>query len=183
MEIVVTISGLHGTGKSTYARALAREFGLRHVSAGMLFREIASQKGLSVEELSRLAEGDAGIDRIVDERTKLEAKKGSVVIDGQLAGWMAKDQANIRIFLTAPDKVRIERLARRDNVGCIEAERQTRLREEIERKRYQKFYGVDIRDISIYDVILNTALLPLDSSIKVLKGVVREYITYNLRRR
>ena len=183
MEIVVTISGLHGTGKSTYARALAREFGLRHVSAGMLFRKIASQKGCSVEELSRLAERDAGVDRIVDERTKMEAKKGSVVIDGQLAGWMAKDQANIRIFLIAPDKVRIERLARRDNVDYTEAERQTRLREEIEQKRYQKFYGVDIRDISIYDVILNTTLLSLDSNIKVLKGVMCEYITHNLRGR
>jgi cytidylate kinase len=183
MGIVVTISGLHGTGKSTYARALAEEFGLRHISAGMLFREIASQKGLSLEELSRLAEADPEIDRIIDERTKMEAKKGSVVIDGQLAGWMAKDQADIKIFLTAPDRVRIERLARRDNVNYQEAERQTRLREEIEWKRYRKFYDVDIRDTSIYDLVFNTALLPIESSIKVLKEVVREYITYNLRGR
>ncbi|MBS7643330.1 AAA family ATPase [Candidatus Bathyarchaeota archaeon] len=183
MGIVVTISGLHGTGKSTYARALAEEFRLRHISAGMLFREMATRKGLSVEELSKLAEVDPEIDRIIDERTKMEAKKGSVVIDGQLAGWMAKDHADIRIFLTAPDRVRIERLAHRDNVDYQEAERQTRLREEIEWRRYRKFYDVDIRDTSIYDLVLNTALLPIDSSIKVLKDIVREYITHNLRGR
>ena len=44
MPLVVTISGLHGSGKSTYAKALAEEFRLRYVSAGQLFRDIAKIK-------------------------------------------------------------------------------------------------------------------------------------------
>ncbi|MFQ6076866.1 MAG: AAA family ATPase, partial [Candidatus Bathyarchaeia archaeon] len=48
MGLVVTVSGLHGTGKSTYARALSEAFDLRHVSAGGLFRQIALERGLSI---------------------------------------------------------------------------------------------------------------------------------------
>ena len=38
MALAITISGLHGTGKSTYAKRIAEAFRLRYVSAGEFFR-------------------------------------------------------------------------------------------------------------------------------------------------
>jgi len=182
MPLVVTISGLHGSGKSTYAKALAEEFKLRYVSAGQLFRDIAKDKGVSMEELIQITADDSEIDCIIDERTRREAEKGDVILDGQLAGWMAKDKASLKIFLTAPEDVRIRRIAERDSVDFEKAKAQTVLREKAERERYKRYYDIDITDISTYDLIMDTSLLPLEESIKILKNIISDYIGRQPRR-
>jgi cytidylate kinase len=177
MHLVVTISGLHGTGKSTYAKAIAESFNLRHVSAGHLFRKLAEERNLSIEELTKLAGEDPSIDNLIDKKMMEEAERGDVVIDGQLAGWMAKDKANVKIFLTAPERVRIERIAGRDSITLKEAEAQTALRERLEKERYKKYYGIDIEDLSIYDLIVDTSLLPLEETVKTLREIISDYVT------
>jgi cytidylate kinase len=175
LGIVVTISGLHGTGKSTYARVLAGKFGLRHVSAGTLFRQIAAERGVSLTELSRLAATREELDRLVDEQTKKAAAQGNAIIDGLLAGWMAGDQANIKVFLIASDRVRFRRIARREKVPYEDAERATVTREDYERRRFKRYYNLEIEDRSIYDVVLNTELLPVNATIAVLWKLISEY--------
>jgi len=86
--LIVTVSGPHGSGKSTYAAKLAGSLALRHVSAGMLFRKLAEERKVSLEKFQEMAAADPSIDRLVDERTMLEAESGDVVVDGQLAGWV-----------------------------------------------------------------------------------------------
>jgi cytidylate kinase len=176
LKLIIAISGFHGTGKSTYAKTLAKEFGLRHISAGMIFRKIAKEKRISLKELSKIAEKNQRIDRMIDEKTKREAKKGNAILEGHLAGWMANDYAGIKIFLTAPNSVRLERIAKREKISLKEA-RQILYLENAERKRWKKIYKINTEDLSIYDIVLNTGLLPLDSTIKVLKEVVKEYIS------
>ena len=182
MPLVVTISGLHGTGKSTYAKTLAEEFKLRYVSAGQLFRDIAKEKGVSMERLIQITANDPEIDHLIDERTKREAEKGDVILEGQLAGWMAKDKGGLKIFLTAPEDVRIKRIAERDSVGFEKAKAQTVLRDKAEREKYKKYYDIDITDISIYDLIMDTSLLSLEESIKILKNMISDYIARQPRR-
>ena len=171
--LVITVSGLHGSGTSTQARRLAESLGLRYVSAGLLFRRIAEERGLTLEELSRLAEESPELDRMIDERTKEEARRGGVVIDATLAGWMAED-ADLKIFLTAPLEERVRRIARREGLSLEEAMRETLKRERSERERFKRYYGIDINDLSIYDVVLNTALFKPDATARILRGIVEE---------
>ena len=156
--MIITVSGLHGTGKSTYAARIASTLRLRHVSAGALFRKVAKEKHLTLEELGKIALQDPLIDKLVDEKTINEAANGNVVIDGQLTGWMLKDRSDLRIYLTAPEPVRLERIAKRDHVDLKDAETQTRQRESIQRERYLKHYGFHVRDLSIYHLVLDTSL-------------------------
>ena len=156
--MIITVSGPHGTGKSTYAAKLAKSLRIRHVSAGILFREIAKERNLSLETLGKLALKDASIDRLVDERTIGEAKKGDLVVDGQLAGWMLKNRADLRIYLTAPEGVRLERIASRDRIAPRVARSQTRQRESVQRERYLRHYGFQVDDVSIYQLVLDTSL-------------------------
>lgn len=157
-RIVITVSGPHGTGKSTYARALAESLGLRYVGAGELFRELARERGMSLASFSQYAADDPEVDHLIDERTVEEAKKGRAVIDAQLAAWMIKDEADVRLLLTASDYVRFNRIAQRDHVSFEFAKNETLAREEIQRRRYQKYYGIDVSDLSIYDLKIDTGL-------------------------
>ena len=166
--MIVTVSGPHGTGKSTYAARLAQALRIRHVSAGSLFRRIANEKGLSLEELGEKALEDPSIDKLVDERTIAEADKGSVVVDGQLAGWILKERTDLRIYLTAPEEVRLERIAKRDKLTLQDARLQTEQRESVQRERYLRHYSFQVEDRSIYQLVLDTSLGTIEDTAKVL---------------
>jgi cytidylate kinase len=173
---VITVSGPHGTGKSTYARALADALRLRYVCAGELFRDLANERGVTLEALSRIAAEDPAIDRIIDERTKVEAKRGGVVIDAQLGAWMVKELADVKVLIIAPDDVRFRRIAERDRISIQEARKQTLARELIQKQRYQKYYGLDVSDLSIYDLKIDTGLYPIEKTKSVVIESVRRLL-------
>ena len=176
MNLTITISGLHGTGKSTYAKILSKDFGLRHISAGDFFRQIAKDKGISVIELSQMASSNREIDFLIDERTKNEAEIGNIIIDGLLAGWMVGDLADIKIYLVASERVRIERVASREKISFDDAKKNTLLREAIEKDRFKRVYTLNIDDYLIYDLILNTGLISLEANVGVIRKFIQEYI-------
>jgi len=171
--MIVTVSGLHGTGKSTYAAQLAKGLKLRHVSAGVLFRRIAKDRRVSLEDFGNAALEDPTIDRLIDEETMKEAEQEDVVIDGQLAGWVLKEKSDLRIYLTAPDDVRLARIARRDGLELDEAKRQTVQRERVQLERYRRHYGLNVEDKSIYHLILDTSILSIGETAKVLLVTAR----------
>ncbi len=172
--LVITVSGFHGSGRSTHAKKLAEAFNLRYVSSGTIFRQMAEERGVSLEEMSRLTEEDPELDRMIDERAIEESKKEGVVIDATLSGWMAHEP-DIRIFLKTPFEARMRRIAEREGIPYEEAEKETRVREESERERFREYYSVDVTDLSIYDVILNTELYESEGTARILKRVVEEY--------
>jgi len=176
LKLVIAISGLHGTGKSTYAKQLAHDFKLSYLSAGALFREIAKEKGITLEELTNLAEKDNSLDQRIDDRTLSWADRGSVVIDALLAGWMTGERATIKIHMVAPDSVRLKRIANRDKIDFQEAKYRTLKRENCEKLRFKRKYGIELDDLTIYDLVLNTSLLPIKSNIKLLREVINEYL-------
>lgn len=177
MGIVVTISGLHGVGKSNCAKLLANFFNLKHFSSGEIFRRLAKERGTTLEEFSLYVEKNPEIDLEIDKETVRAAKEGNVIIDARLSGWKAKDYADLKILLTAPLETRVKRLAERDKKTYKEALEETLKREKSEAERFKRIYNIDVNDHSIYDVIINTELWPLDSVVKILRTVVEEYLT------
>ncbi len=169
--VVVAISGLHGTGKTTAARALARKFGLRYVSAGEVFRRLAKERGMALDEFSRYVERHPEIDRQIDQMTIDAAKEGNVLIDARLAGWMAKD-ADVKILLTAPLEVRARRIALRENRNYEEVLAETVKRERSEAKRFKRFYGIDVNDYSVFDLVLDTDRWSAREMVRILETAV-----------
>lgn len=155
-NIVIAIGGPPGSGKTTIAKLLAEKLGLRHISIGYLFRKIAQEKGISLEELSRIAQQDPSIDHYLDSMAISEAIKGGVIIDGHVAPWLLKSLAHLRIIVVASPEVRYKRLADRDNKPLDLVARETRAREEIERERFKRYYDIDINDFTDFDIVINT---------------------------
>jgi len=174
--LTIAVSGKHGAGKSTVAKALADEFHLRYVSAGKIFRDLAKERGMSLADFSLIAEKDHQIDREIDDRTSREAAKGNVVIDAYIAGWVASHFANIKIYLQASLEVRVRRMAERDGRGYEEMLEETRAREESQLRRFREFYGIDVTDIRIFDLVLNTETWNEAATITICIEAVKAYL-------
>ena len=156
--MLITISGLPGSGKTTVARLVAEQLGLEHVYAGDLFRRQAAARGLSLDEYARRAETDHSIDRALDEQMQARAARDEAVLEGRLAAFMA-DAARrpaLKVFLDAPEPVRAARIVAREG-GAAEARLQeTQAREASDARRYREIYGFDYHDRSRYDLVLST---------------------------
>lgn len=174
--MLITISGPAGSGKSTAAGALAALLGYEHVSGGDIFRDIASERDLTPLELNRLAEDDDEIDRDLDRRLReLAMTRDDLVLESRLAGWMAGDYADLRIWLSAPLSIRAERIAEREDKPIEVARRETEARSQSEAERYAEYYGIDIEGLDIYDFVLNTARLSPDGVLEVLRTTIDAY--------
>ena len=176
MGFAVTISGLHGTGKSTYAKALANALRLRYVSAGAIFRDLAKEKNMTLAAFSQLAEQDPSVDKMIDERTKMIAKEGGVVIDAQLAAWMVGELTDLKLLLVAPDEVRFKRIAHRERISFSAAKEETLTREEIQRRRYKRYYGIDVTDLTIYDLKIDTSTPSINRTKTIIIKNVKDFL-------
>ncbi len=174
-RLVVTVAGPHGSGRTTQATRLAKAFGFRYVSTGTIFRERAAELNVTLEEMTRIAAADESFDRFLDDRARKETLEGGVVLDATLSGWMA-DKPDIRIYLTAPLDVRVRRIIEREKRDFEEVERETKLREEAERERFLRYYGIDLDELTVYDLVLNTAIFDAEAVANILKNVVEAYM-------
>lgn len=153
----ITVSGPPGSGTTTLAEAMSSRFDLEHVSSGDVFRSMARERGVSLAEFGRVAEQDPEIDREIDERqTEIGHENDDIVLEGRLSGWMVEG-ADLRVWLDAPVEVRAERVAKREGQTPEEARDEIKEREASESKRYQEIHGIDIDDLSIYDLVVDTS--------------------------
>ncbi|MGZ5539092.1 MAG: (d)CMP kinase [Halobacteriota archaeon] len=153
--MLLTISGPSGSGKTTVASGLSQRLGFAHISAGEVFRELARERALSLEQLSKLAEKNPEIDQMVDTRqAELAQSHENVIVDGRLSGWVLK--GDIAVWLKATLEVRAERIARREDKDRAIALRETRTRDSSEAARYLAFYNIDTVNLDIYDLIIDT---------------------------
>ncbi|OYT27409.1 MAG: cytidylate kinase [Candidatus Altiarchaeales archaeon ex4484_96] len=154
--MIVTVGGLVGAGKSTLGKGLAKKYGLDYISAGQVMRDLAKQKNMSLQQYSSIAEENPEIDRLIDEEQK-KAAHDNCVVDGRLAAYFIED-ADLRVWLTAPADVRATRIASRENITVTESGKRIRNREKSERIRYKQIYDIKLDDLSIYDLVINTGV-------------------------
>jgi len=172
--VVIVVSGPPGSGKTTQAKLLADYFKLRYHSAGKIFRRIAEERGVSIEELSNIALKDPSIDIEIDRRSFEEALKGDVVLDGHLTAWIVSDIADVSIYLTAPLIVRVMRIAMRDNVSFEKALEETVVREYLQMKRFMEYYGIDVLDLSIFDLVIDVEKIGVNEVFEIIKNYVEK---------
>jgi len=174
--MLVTISGPAGSGKSTAAAALAEALDYDHVSGGDIFRDLAVERGITPLELNKLAEDDDEIDRDLDRRLRgIAETRDEVVLESRLAGWMAGEHADFRIWLDAPLSVRARRIADREDKPVEVAREETTERRDSEARRYREYYGIDVEELGIYDLSVNTARLSPGAVLDVILTTVEGY--------
>ena len=95
---IITIAGSLGSGKSSTARAVAAALGFRHLSSGDLFRQLAVERGESIEAMNISAEVQRDIDLKVDNLLQeMYRADEQLVIDSRMAWhWMP---GSFKVFL------------------------------------------------------------------------------------
>ncbi|MBU2559734.1 AAA family ATPase [archaeon] len=169
--MIVTIGGPIGSGKTTVAKTIAEKFGFTHISAGVVFRELAHDKGITLEQFSKLAEENPKYDRELDAR-QIELAKAAknAVIDGRLSGIIM--DADLKVWLKAPLEVRAKRASERDGKDYSIALEDVRVRGDSELKRYREIYGIDLRDLKPYDIVINTELFNAEEVIEIVEKAI-----------
>lgn len=152
----ITVSGPPGSGTTSLAKYLSLKYSFKLISAGEVFRSLAKEKNLDLIKFGELCEKDPAVDKLIDERQKEIGEEGNdIIIEGRLAGHMIKN-ADLRIWIAASSECRAKRIAQREDVSYESARSETVLREKSESARYKKYYGIDIFDLSIYDLVISS---------------------------
>ncbi|MCU1373678.1 MAG: cytidylate kinase [Actinomycetia bacterium] len=156
--MLVTVSGLPGSGTSTVARMVAVELGLDHLDGGTVFRTVAAEQGMSLAAYAALAEHDENIDRALDARLTERALAGDVLLESRLAGWLASQAGleGLTVWIACDEVERARRVGGRDGHDPDEALAHNRKRETSERARYLGYYDIDLTDLTIYDLVLDS---------------------------
>ncbi len=182
---IITITGFPGSGKSSTAKGVAHLLGYEHFSSGDLYREMAGERGLSVEELNFAAEKQREIDLEVDELIKRMGKeKNSLVMDSRTAFHWIHD--SFKVFLDLGPKIAAKRTfahiqkegrASQSGSSIDEVLENTLKRRESERKRYQSLYNIDINDKTQFDLVIDTGVNDLNEVIKIVIAAYQNWLT------
>ena len=153
--MIITIGGLAGTGTTTATQLLSEKMGIDYISAGYVFREMAREHNMSVLEFSAFAEGNDDIDKEIDKRQAELAKSAdNLIVEGRLSAYFV--EADLKLWLVTPFDVRSERIAERESKSVDVASEEIISREKSEALRYKDIHNIDISNMSIYDLIINT---------------------------
>lgn len=157
----VVINGDLGSGKSTVSKLLAEKLGVRRVSIGDLYREMAAQRGMTALELNIHAELDDKIDYYVDRLQADIADSGeTLIVDSRLAWHFFKAALKVHL-ITDPEVAATRALGRptttvESYTSTSEALQRLAERSESERLRFIERYGVDKTNLRNYDVVCDS---------------------------
>ena len=187
----IVISGWPAVGKTTIACKLAEEFDIVMYNGGDILKMLAEEeKGYSVKrddwwdttEAKKFMEerkSDPSFDKKVDDKLIQIVKKGGTVITSYTLPWLVVDESIIiiKFWLRGSPENRAKRMANRDGISFAEAERITKLRDEENKRIYYRLYGFRFgEDLTVFDYVLNTDRLSLDSLVEISKLIVRRHI-------
>jgi len=158
--VTITISGSPGSGKTTVAKLLAEKLGLKYVYSGKIFREMADKHKMSLEEFGEYCEKHEEVDKQLDDYQLELLKKGNVIAEGRIAGWLAyrNNIPSIKVLLDADLETRSKRITIREKGDVEKRKKEILTREKSESTRYKKYYNIDVEDNSIYDLVIDTTL-------------------------
>jgi cytidylate kinase len=85
-----------------------------------------------------------------------------VILEGRLSGWLAHRHGipAFKTWIVCELSERIRRLVERDGGDAETQLEAMRDREEREADRYGRYYGADLSDLSIYDVVIDSTNVP-----------------------
>lgn len=180
--MIITISGTPGSGKSTVAKILANRFNCKRIYVGGLRRELARKKGITLEELNVYAqthpETDVDVDKeVAAQARELDQQGKDVIVEGRSQYHFLPESIKIYIKVDPEEGARriwkdlqeqeTKQSRNEGNIASFEQMKKSITeREEEDAKRYAKYYGIDHRKESQYDLVIDTTHISAEEAVR-----------------
>lgn len=187
MYPIITISGTPGSGKSTIAQKLAEKINAQRIYVGAIRRELAREKGITLEELNEYGlthpETDVDIDQRIAIEAREAAKKGIVIVEGRVQFHFIPESFKIFIKVSIEEGARriwkqiqneAEKIQRNEGNSKSLTDLMTDIKKRVDndKKRYKKYYNLDHTDESHYDLVIDTTKITAEAATaKILKAL------------
>ena len=180
---IITITGETGSGVSTVTQRLAESLEYRKFGAGGLFRNIARQRNMTVEQLNDYAKRNNVIDREIDTLIRQLGEGSEIVLDARLGYYWIHD--SFRVYLQVDPDIAAHRIHKDIEKGKRHEEGATTINQTIiglrrqaesTQKRYLRDYGVDINNTRPFDLIINTDDKTSEEVVELVKTSYRAWV-------
>jgi cytidylate kinase len=153
-------------------------------------RAMANKRGISLAELSLIAENDSSIDFEIDDYCKELGNKENIVLDSRLGFFFIPDAFKVFLELdpsTASERILIDKKsnANRHNEAAGSFDTKESIMESInarllsERKRYKELYNIeDLTAHENFDLVIDTSKIPL---VDVSNKIIEEYNSWLIK--
>jgi len=180
--MIISFSGAQGSGKSTIAEKLAEKLKWPRYYVGGLRREAAKKRGLTLSEYNKLGEIEPETDMEVDKyQEKLGKEQDNFIIEGRTSWYFIPH--SYKIYLDVEKEAGAKRIFghlqqkndRNEDKNLhswedVLASNEKRLASD--RRRYQKYYQIDVNNLNHYDLYIDTTNFNQDEVFaQVLKAV------------
>jgi len=197
--MLVTLSASYGAGGSRVGPALAERLGVPFVDRAIPFAVSArldvhpdtahehDERG-GFSRFERILRGFIGQDvgaplpiasdltvdedfrRATEEVLVAQADTGEGVILGRAAALVLRDRPDVlRARLDGPAERRAEQAARLAGIEIADAERMVARMDRAHAEYSRRFYDADVRDPGLYDVVLDSTRIALDTCVELLE--------------
>ena len=163
----ITLFGLAGTGTSTIGRMLSKKLDHEFTSSGNMFRQFATDNGMTMEEADVYMKTKPETHYKIDDYIKKYGKeKESFIIDSRMAWYFIPD--SIKIKLACDDDVRFKRISDSSVSGRIaykkedfeKTKEKTLKRQRDHQEVITELYGVkNMNDDRHFDIVIDTTCI------------------------
>ncbi len=181
---IVTISRQIGSGGQEIGRRVAGQLGYRMVWRDLI-NQAAQHAGAPAVALAMIDEfGLLGIKptsqecekyiQVVNQILHDLAQQDNVVIVGR-AGQvvLAGLPGCLHTRITAPQKLRSQRIAERQSISLSAATEQVKTSERYRQRYLKRFYQVNWADASLYDLVIDTGKISIEEAVDMICRAVR----------
>lgn len=181
----VIISGPPAIGKTTIAKGLGNEFGLKYLSGGDVLKEMAKDQGFETDRddfwdtqegmnFLNIRKKNPEFDKQVDEKLKKIFLTENVIITSYTLPWLVQD--GIKIWLAGSKKDSAKRMTMRDDISMDDALEIVKKRFDENKTLYHKLYGFNFgEDLSVFNAVINTDNLGPEQVLEQAKNAVKNY--------
>jgi len=185
--MIITISGPHGSGKTTVGKIIADKLNYKFFSTGDARGEIALKHNMTMNELNKVGETEAWPHKEVDDYIQeLGTKADDIVIDSWLAFHFIPK--SFKIFFKINPKTAAERIFKQKQADSSVREDEEKTKDvedtirDIKEKTdswkigIKKLYDIDPFDEKHYDIVVDTSNLTIEQVVDDLLAKIKDLV-------
>ncbi|RGY98239.1 cytidylate kinase-like family protein [Clostridium sp. AM58-1XD] len=189
-KIIITIGRQFGSGGRELGKKLAEKINISYYDKEII-DVTAAKSGLSKEYIlqndetatnsflyslvmgTRILSGQKTVEEIkIDaqrEAIREIAGQGGCVIIGRAADYILRDQNPFRIFISANEEDRVERVCKRDHVSPDEALKKIHKMDKMRAVYYNEYADAEWGKASNYDLCINLTKISVEKAIEMIR--------------